>query len=71
MFIDESGDLGLGGSKYLILSCLVTSNPEILDRAIKNMRRYKFRKQLKKAQEIKASSSKPSLIIHMLKKISS
>lgn len=68
MFIDESGDLGLKGSKYLILSCLVISNPADLDRIIKNMRRYKFKKQLKKADEIKASKSKPEIVTHMLKK---
>lgn len=44
IYIDESGDLGSKGSKYLILSCLVTSNPEKLSRIIKNIRRYKFSK---------------------------
>jgi hypothetical protein len=69
MYIDESGDLGLQGSKYLVLSALLVDNPADLDRIIKNMRRNKFRKQLKEAHEIKANKSSDEVIRYMLKKI--
>src|SRR3989344_1375634 len=73
MYIDESGDLGTkhGSSKFLILSALVVDNPQDLDRIIKNMRRGTFRKELKKAGEIKANQSSYDVIAHMLKKLNS
>lgn len=69
MYIDESGDLGIGGSRYLVLSALVVENPTELDRIIKNMRRNKFKKELRKASEIKANKSSKSVINHMLQKL--
>ena len=69
MYIDESGDLGLHGSKYLVLSALLVDNPVDLDRVIKNMRRNKFKKQLKKAHEIKANKSSDEIIRYMLEKL--
>lgn len=69
MYIDESGDLGLHGSKYLVLSALLVDTPAELDRIIKNMRRNKFRKQLKKAHEIKANKSSDEIRRYMLKKL--
>ena len=69
IFIDESGDLGLGGSKYLVLSALIVENYFPLDRMIKNMRRHKFRKELRKAFEIKANRSSDELRRYMLKKL--
>lgn len=68
MYIDESGDLGVreGCSKYLVISALLVKNPKELDRIIKNMRRNKFKKELKKANEIKANKSSKRLIKHML-----
>ena len=68
IFIDESGDLGLQ-SKYLILSALVVKSPDKLGRIIKNMRRYKFKKELRKSNEIKANSSSPELVKYALKKL--
>jgi hypothetical protein len=65
MFIDESGDLG-SQSDYFVLAALTVKDPLLLDRIIKNMRRNKFKKQLKDAQEIKANSSSPELINYML-----
>jgi hypothetical protein len=65
MFIDESGDLG-SQSNYFVLAALTVKDPLPLDRIIKNMRRNKFKKQLKDAQEIKANSSSPELIKYML-----
>lgn len=69
MYIDESGDLGTSGSKYLVLSALMVDNPKDLDRIIKNMRRNKFKKELKKASEIKAHASSNKIISHMIKKL--
>lgn len=56
VFIDESGDPGLYGSRYLVLAALIVSNPKALDRIIKNMRRNKFKKELKKASEISSET---------------
>lgn len=69
MFIDESGDLGEIGSKYLVISCILVDDIAPLERIMKNIRRYKFKKILKKVDEIKASSSSHELIHHILKKL--
>ncbi len=68
MYIDESGDLG-SQSKHLILSALLVKDPHPLDRIIKNMRRNKFKKELRKAKEIKANSSSPEIITYLIKKL--
>lgn len=65
MFIDESGDLGTQ-SKYFVFAALTVKDPSLLDRIIKNMRRNKFKKELKNANEIKANSSSPALIKYAL-----
>ncbi len=69
LYIDESGDLGLKGSRYMVISSLLVDNPKELERIIKNMRRYKFKKELKKAIEIKANKSSKEIIEHMLKEL--
>ncbi|MHA1827131.1 MAG: DUF3800 domain-containing protein [Candidatus Heimdallarchaeaceae archaeon] len=71
MYIDESGDLGQneGCSQYIVLSALLVDNPAPLDRIIKNMRRNRFKKQLKKAHEIKANKSSKEIIKYVLKKL--
>jgi hypothetical protein len=58
-------------TKHLILSALIVSTPADLDRIIKNMRRHKFRKELRKAAEIKANKSSPEVKRHMLEKLNS
>jgi hypothetical protein len=68
MYIDESGDLGTQ-SKHLILSALLVKDVHPLDRIIKNMRRNKFKKELKEANEIKANHSSPEIINHIIKKL--
>lgn len=68
MFIDESGDLGKQ-SNYFVLAALTVKDPLPLDRIIKNMRRNKFKKQLKNASEVKANRSSPELIKFMLKQL--
>ena len=71
MYIDESGDLGnsMGCSNYMVISALLIKEPAMLDRIIKRMRRNKFKKELKKAHEIKANKSGKDLIKHMLLKL--
>jgi hypothetical protein len=71
MYIDESGDLGKKGSKYLVLAALMIDEPRDLKRIVKNMRRNKFKKQLKKASEIKANKSSSKIVCHMLEKLNS
>lgn len=69
VFIDESGDLGKkGGSKYFIITAIWTDKPELFDRVIKNVRRNKFKKELKKANEIKANKSSKELVRYILSK---
>lgn len=70
IFIDESGDLGEAGSNYFVITAIWTGRPEMFDRIIKNIRRYKFRKELKEASEVKANSSSMELREHILKKFS-
>jgi len=71
MYIDESGDLGnkKGCSSYLVLAALLIDNPKDLDRIIKNMRRNKFKKELRKAAEIRANSSSSEVRNYILKKL--
>jgi len=71
IYIDESGDLGRNGSQYLVLSALIIENPKELDRIIKNMRRNKFKKELKGSSEIKANKSSGNVITYMLEKLNS
>ncbi len=66
LYLDESGDLGAKGSQYLILAALLITNPALLTKCIRNMRRHKFRKELRKVQEIKANKSSDDLRRHML-----
>ncbi|MGV8162260.1 MAG: DUF3800 domain-containing protein [Candidatus Nanoarchaeia archaeon] len=69
IFIDETGDLGQKGSKHFLITALLTENDAALERLLKNIRRNKFRKELKNIEEIKANNSKPELIKYVLKKI--
>ena len=71
IYIDESGDLGLSerSSKVLIISALITDDPQELDRIIKNARRYKFNKELGGAKEIKFNKSSRELIEYLIKKL--
>jgi Protein of unknown function (DUF3800) len=68
MFIDESGDLGRQ-SRYFVFAALTVKDPLLLDRIIKNMRRNKFKKELKDANEIKANSSSPALVKYALSQL--
>jgi len=70
VFIDETGDLGETGSKYFVITAVWIDDPSPFGRLIKNMRRYKFHKELHKAQEIKANKSSREVIEYVLKKFS-
>lgn len=71
IYIDESGDLGLSerGSRVLVLSALITDDPQQLDRIIRNARRYKFNRELRKAKEIKFNKSSHELKEYLIKKL--
>ena len=69
IYIDESGDLGEKGSKCMVLAELFVDDSRQLDRIIKNMRRNKFKKELRKAMEIKADKSSGAVRRHMLEKL--
>ncbi len=71
IYIDESGDLGLSerSSRVLVISALITDEPQQLDRIIKNARRYKFSKELRKAKEIKFNKSSHELIEYLIMKL--
>jgi hypothetical protein len=68
LYVDESGDLG-NQSRFFIIAAISTENYTKLNRIIKNMRRNKFRKELKSALEIKANNSSKELISYMINKI--
>ena len=72
IYIDESGDLGLSemSSKVLVISALIADDPRKLDRIIKNARRYKFSKELRKAKEIKFNKSSHDLKKYLIMKLS-
>jgi len=69
IYIDESGDLGINGSKYMVIASLLIDNPKKLNRIIKNMRRNKFKKELSKTNEIKGNKSSIEIKIHLLKEL--
>ena len=70
IYIDESGDLGFSerSSKYFVVTAFRISDlqNEKLKKIVKNMRRNKFKKKLKKVNEIKASSSSKEIITYVL-----
>ncbi|MHB8361031.1 MAG: DUF3800 domain-containing protein [Thermoplasmataceae archaeon] len=71
IYIDESGDLGLSGngSEYLVIAALMLIEPIKLERIVKRMRNGRFKKELKKAKEIKAHSSSRDLLKYMIEKL--
>ncbi len=71
MYIDESGDLGdkEGCSKHIVISALLVDDPVPLRRIIKNMRRNKFKKELKFFPELKANNLKKETIRYALQEL--
>ena len=67
-YIDETGDLGEKGSKYFIITAIWVDDIAHLDRLVKNIRRNKFKKELKGAEEIKANKSSKEVIEWVLRK---
>lgn len=68
IFVDESGDLGLNGSDYFILSFLIFENGEEYNKLryiFKKARRHKFSKYLKNKNEIKGYKSSDKLIYYL------
>jgi hypothetical protein len=68
VYIDESGDLG-PQSQHLVITALIADNPAPIERIVKNMRRHKFRKELRKASEIRANNSSDEVRKYMLEKL--
>jgi len=73
MYIDESGDLGFNkkSSRFIVISALIIDDVLYLDRIIKNMRRNKFKKELKRMNELKAYKLHDVIRFYMLKKLNS
>lgn len=71
VYIDESGDLGLYGSKYFTIVAILIYEPKILDRIIKKLRQRKLKKKLKELPEIKANNSNRIIREYVLKKVNS
>jgi hypothetical protein len=66
LYIDESGDLGHKGSKYLIITgILIKQDNKPLDKIIKKTRK-RFSKEIKKSMELKATKSPPDLNKHII-----
>jgi len=57
IFIDESGDLGRGGSTYFVIVALGTHERERLGRIMKRLRERKLKKKLKETPELKGNNS--------------
>jgi hypothetical protein len=68
IFIDESGDLGEKGSKHMLLVAVIIDekNKNKLEKVIKNIKRRKFKRELKKNTEIKTNLSSHELILYIL-----
>jgi len=69
VFVDESGDLGLHGSKFFSVACVIVEDPKTLGRIIKKTRERVLKKPLKKLPELKANNSNPKVREYILKKI--
>jgi hypothetical protein len=70
VFIDESGDPGEHGSKYLVIAALWVEDSFILERLMKRIRRQKrYARFLKKTHELHASSSNDDFRAYVLSEI--
>lgn len=70
VFIDESGDPGEHGSKFLVIAALWVKDPVILERLMKKIRRKKpYDRFLKKTSELHASSSSDEFRRYVLEEI--
>jgi hypothetical protein len=71
IYIDESGDMGLKGSNYFIISAIIVFDKEIeiLKKVVKKARANKFHKLLKNKNEIKSYQLPKNVIEHFLNKL--
>ncbi|MBR0271404.1 MAG: DUF3800 domain-containing protein [Methanobrevibacter sp.] len=68
IYIDESGDLGKGGSKYFIIAGIKVNNYRNLDRLINKSRRNN-KKKIGKSNEIKGTTIPPEIKKKILKSL--
>lgn len=73
LFIDESGNLGFSksSSRYFIISTLIIEDLVQIDKIIKNIRRNKFKKELKNVMELKATKSSENIKFYIFKQVNS
>jgi hypothetical protein len=59
IYIDESGDIGLGprSSPYFVIAALIVNDPLDIKRCFKKIRRNKLKKKFKELPELKFNSS--------------
>lgn len=69
IYIDESGDLGIHGSRYFTIIAVLTNQPIALARIIKKLRQRKLKKKIKKLAEIKANNSNRTIREFVIKKV--
>ena len=69
LYLDESGDLGYKGSKYLVISAiLIKQTNKSLDKIIKKARKNFF-VEIKESKELKATESSIELNKYIIKKL--
>ena len=63
VFVDESGDLGLGegSSKYITIGALITSHPDAVGRIPLRIRKRRLKKRLQRKPELKFHNSSPDI----------
>ena len=71
IYLDEAGDTGIRGSKYFIISIIITENPKEIANAIKRIKKNLRAKKQKKKQELKFYNSTDrvrTLVLRTLKR---
>jgi len=74
LYQDESGDLGLNGSDYFIVSILIVNTEKDgvkLKKIFKKIRKHKFKKELRVHKEIKSNKSSEMLKKYLLRNLAS
>ncbi|MGQ9586959.1 MAG: DUF3800 domain-containing protein [Thermoplasmata archaeon] len=63
VFVDESGDLGLGAgaSRHITLCAVMTRQPELLDRILKKIRKRRLKKSILRKPELKFYGTSPEI----------
>jgi len=70
VFVDESGDLGLGrgSSKYITIGALITDHPDAVGRIPLRIRKRRLKKRLQRKPELKFHNSSPDIRRSVLEK---